>query len=105
MVRESKIRSFIFYVTLPGKLQLSPRSGIELGGTEVYIGGPCYSPSDTIICRFNRTIQTPGAYVNPEQAVCITPPLYVLGRIPIELSLDNGVTFNFSGIFTSSKWT
>ena len=82
---------------------LSPKSGIVLGGTEIFIGGPCYKPDNQIVCRFNKIIEAAAVYVSPELAYCITPPLYVVGRIPFELSLDGGVTFNFTGTFRSSE--
>ena len=82
---------------------LSPRSGIELGGTKVLIGGPCYNPDNETACRFNKTHETTAVYVSPEVVYCITPPLYVAGRIRVELSLDGGATFNFSGTFRSSE--
>jgi hypothetical protein len=82
---------------------LSPRSGIELGGTKMFIGGPCYKPDDQIVCRFNKTIDADAVYVSPELAYCITPPLYVVGLIQVELSLDGGVTFNYTGTFRSSE--
>lgn len=82
---------------------ISPRSGIELGGTEVYVGGPCYKPGYTIICRFMGNLTSKAKYISSEQASCITPPLYVSGRILFELSLDGGVTYNFNGSFRSSK--
>ena len=82
-------------------LSLSPRSGIELGGTKVFIGGPCYSPDYETVCRFNNTHEIAAVYVSPEIVYCVTPPLYVVGRIPVELSLDGGTTFNFSSTFRS----
>ena len=85
-------------------LVLSPRSGIELGGTKVFIGGPCYSPDNETVCRFNKTVETTAVYVSAEVVYCITPPLYVAGRIPVELSLDGGATFNFTGTFRSSEF-
>ena len=84
-------------------LSLSPRSGIELGGTKVFIGGPCYSPDNEIVCRFNKTHETTAVFVSTEVVYCITPPLYVAGRISVELSLDGGSTFNFSSTFRSSE--
>lgn len=84
-------------------MELSPRSGIELGGTKVTIGGPCYDPEDQVVCRFNRSLKVAGVIVSPELGYCITPPLYFVGRIPLEVSLDGGTTFNFTGIFRSSK--
>ncbi|XP_046863081.1 protein mesh-like isoform X2 [Xenia sp. Carnegie-2017] len=84
-----------------GYLVISPRSGIELGGTEVYVGGPCYKPGYTIICRFMGKLTSKAKYISPEQTSCITPPLYVSGRILFELSLDGGATYNFNGSFRS----
>ena len=84
-------------------LVLSPRSGIELGGTKVFIGGPCYSLNDEIVCRFNKTVESAAVYVSTELAYCVTPPLYFVGRIQVELSLDGGKTFNFTGTFRSSE--
>ena len=83
---------------------LSPRSSTELGGTKVFINGPCFNPDDAIICRFNRTIQTTGIYISKYEALCVTPALYIASRLPLELSLNNGRTFNFTGMFRSSKF-
>ena len=93
----------LFYFDIA--LTLSPRSGIELGGTKVFIGGPCYKPENQIVCRFNKTefLDTSGVYVSLELAYCITPPLYFAGRIQVDLSLDGGEIFNFSGTFRSSE--
>ena len=83
---------------------LSPRSGTELGGTKVFINGPCFNPDDAIICRFNRTTLTIGSYISKYEALCVTPALYIASRLPLELSLNNGSTFNFNGMFRSSKF-
>ena len=69
----------------------------------MFIGGPCYDHSHDIVCRFNRTLKTTGVIVSPVLAYCITPTLYIVGRIPIDVSLDGGITFNFTGIFRSSE--
>ena len=82
---------------------LSPRSGTELGGTKVFIGGPCYSPDNQAVCRFNKTLETAAVYVSPELSYCVTPPLYIAGRIHVDLSLDGGATYNFTGTFRSSE--
>ena len=84
-------------------LTLSPRSGIELGGTKVFIGGPCYDPENKIVCRFKKTLNSSGVYVSPELAYCITPPLYSAGRLLVDVSLDDGKTYTFTGTFRSSK--
>ena len=84
-------------------MTLSPRSGIELGGTKVFIGGPCYDPENQIVCRFKKTLNTSGVHVSPELAYCITPPLYSAGLVQVDVSLDDGKTYNFTGTFRSSK--
>ncbi|XP_028416696.1 uncharacterized protein LOC114540886 [Dendronephthya gigantea] len=82
-------------------LVLSPRSGIELGGTVVYIGGPCYNSTNDIVCRFNKNLESAAELISPEQAYCVTPPLNVTGLMPLELSLDGGTTYNYTGTFRS----
>ena len=71
----------------------------------VYIGGPCYNPTNDIVCRFNKNMESAAELISPEQAYCISPPLNVTGIMPFELSLDGGATYNYSGIFRSSKVT
>ena len=34
-----------------GTLEVSPRSGTMLGGDNIFIAGPCYEPTDAIICK------------------------------------------------------
>ena len=92
------------FFNLLGKLVLSPRSSTELGGTKVFINGPCFNPDDAIICRFNRTTLTIGSYISKYEALCVAPALYIASRLPLELSLNNGSTFNFNGMFRSSKF-
>ena len=69
----------------------------------MFIGGPCYKPTNEIVCRFNKTLDTSGVYVSPELAYCITPPFYAAGRIQVDLSLDDGETYNFTGTFRSGE--
>ena len=69
----------------------------------MFIGGPCYSPDNGTVCRFNKTLETTAVYINPELAYCVTPPLYVVGLIQVELSLDGGKTYNYTGTFRSSE--
>ena len=85
-------------------LVLSPGSGTELGGTKLFIAGPCFTSENGTVCRFNNDHVTPAVYVSPEVVYCITPPLYRAGLIRVELSLDDGATFNFTGIFRSSEF-
>ena len=76
-----------------------------LGGLMVEIKGPCFNKtSDLIVCRFNGNIVADGYVVDTYKAVCVTPHLRDIGRMPIEMSLDDGKTYNFSSQFTSGKF-
>ena len=99
--------TFSFFYSLllfVGILTLSPRSGIELGGNKVFISGPCYSSEQDIVCRFNHVTETRCVYISLLLAYCITPILRTHGQIVIELSLDGGLTYNYTGIYRSSKF-
>jgi hypothetical protein len=86
----------------PGGLTLVPRSGLVLGGTLVEISGPCFNEtSDAVVCRFNGNILADGNVVDRYKASCVTPHLRDIGRMSLEMSLDDGKTFNFSSQFTS----
>ncbi|CAB3980322.1 sushi domain-containing 2-like [Paramuricea clavata] len=85
-----------------GGLTLVPRSGLVLGGTLVEISGPCFNEtSDAVVCRFNGNILADGNVVDRYKAFCVTPHLRDIGRMSLEMSLDDGKTFNFSSQFTS----
>ena len=85
-----------------GGLALTPRSGLVLGGTQVEISGPCFNvTSDTVVCRFNGNILADGNVVDRYKASCVTPHLRDIGRVSLEMSLDDGKNFNFSSQFTS----
>lgn len=74
-----------------------------LGGTLISFSGPCFNSSDVIVCRFNGNITVEGYYESEYKAVCVSPPVGKIGRIPVELSLNNGSTFNFSTFFSTGK--
>ncbi|XP_028390868.1 sushi domain-containing protein 2-like [Dendronephthya gigantea] len=85
-----------------GGLTLSPRSGLVLGGTIVELSGPCFNvTSDAVVCRFNGKIIAEGNIIDRYKASCVTPPLIDIGRMSVELSLDDGITYNFTSQFTS----
>ncbi|KAK4887771.1 hypothetical protein RN001_004042 [Aquatica leii] len=70
-------------------LVFAPESGNMLGGTVVNVTGPCFTPSDKIICRFD-TEEVYGTVINRNQAVCVQPRLYVEGFIRLQISMDPG---------------
>ena len=80
---------------------VSPRSGIMLGGDNIFIAGPCYTPSDSIICEFPGGKVSNGSYISNIRASCTVPMLYVTGRLSIKISVNGGTRFDFQGIFST----
>ena len=77
-----------------------------LGGTPVQIAGPCLQRTDSIICTFDG-IEVLGVYISEMIAVCISPQLTSIGRIPFQMTVyanSGGVKFQGEAIFFSSKW-
>lgn len=86
-------------------LHLSPRFGHQLGGTAVEVQGPCFDPSDTVMCNFGH-IPTPGIYVDQGTVICVCPVMIEHGRIQVTVRIRNTsgvITFGKSSLFTSSK--
>ena len=82
---------------------VSPRSGIMLGGDNIFIAGPCYHPSDSIICKFPGGKTSNGSYISNIRASCTVPMLYVTGRLSIKMSINGGTSFDFQGVVTIGK--
>ncbi|XP_030835520.1 sushi domain-containing protein 2-like [Strongylocentrotus purpuratus] len=85
--------------TTSGAISLFPLVGSMLGGTQVLINGPCFNSTNLIICDFDG-IETSGRLLEDEIALCVSPTFYKVGRISLRVSLDDGVTFDFTGFFT-----
>ena len=88
---------------LTGAISLFPLVGSMLGGTQVLINGPCFNSTNLIICDFDG-IETSGRLLEDKIALCVSPTFYKIGRIPLSVSLDDGVTFDFTGLFTISTF-
>ncbi|XP_067861780.1 sushi domain-containing protein 2 [Heptranchias perlo] len=82
-------------------LQVSPQSGTLMGGADFVIISATFNPKDRIVCRFKSNILTEGYVDKERRAHCISPLLYENGRIPFELSTDNGATFSRRGTWVS----
>ena len=82
---------------------VSPRSGIMLGGDNIFISGPCYKPSDRIICEFPGEKVSNGSYISNIRASCTVPMLYVTGRLSVKMSVNGGKSFNYQGTITIGK--
>ncbi|XP_063911359.1 protein mesh isoform X1 [Zophobas morio] len=77
-------------------LVYAPESGNMLGGTVVNITGPCFKPTDQIICKFDTEPEVYGVYVSSNRAICIQPPLKVEGYIKFEIAIGPG-TYKYKG--------
>ena len=79
---------------------VSPRVAIMLGGDNIFIAGPCYQPSDLIVCEFAGGKRSNGSYISNVRAFCTVPMLYVTGRLPLKVSVNGGKSFDFQGVVT-----
>ena len=82
---------------------VSPQSGIMLGGDNIFIAGPCYTPSYPIICEFPGGKVSNGSYISNIRASCTVPMLNMTGRLPFKLSINGGASFDFQGSFTTGN--
>ena len=82
---------------------VSPRAAIMLGGDNIFIAGPCYQPSDLIVCEFVGGKRSSGSYISNIRASCTVPMLYVTGRLILKVSVNGGTSFDFQGVVTIGK--
>jgi len=75
----------------------APESGNMMGGMMVNVTGPCFSPTQKIVCRFD-TQDTVGTYIDRNRAVCIMPRVYATGYVDLSISIG-GENFNWKGRF------
>ena len=87
---------------MQGDLSLFPLAGTMLGGTQVFVSGPCFNESSDIVCDFDGTSVT-GELITTYSASCVAPTFDKVGRFPLRVSLDGGSTFNFEGTYTLRK--
>nr|XP_005334516.1 sushi domain-containing protein 2 isoform X1 [Ictidomys tridecemlineatus] len=79
-------------------LEVSPSSGSMMGGKDFVVQHlKWFSSTDGVICRFKESIQTLGHVDSLGQVHCISPLLYESGRIPFNISMDNGRSFPYAG--------
>ena len=79
-----------------GSLVVSPRAAIMLGGDNLFIAGPCYQPSDVIVCEFAGGKRSNGSYISNIRASCTVPILYITGRLSFKMSVNES---NFPNLF------
>ena len=82
---------------------VSPRVAIMLGGDNIFIAGPCFEPSDVIVCEFAGGKRSNASYISNIQASCTVPMLNVTGRLPLRASVNGGTSFDFQGAITIGK--
>uniref|UniRef100_A0ABM0M9L1 Protein mesh-like n=1 Tax=Saccoglossus kowalevskii TaxID=10224 RepID=A0ABM0M9L1_SACKO len=84
-----------------GSLTIYPTTGSMLGGDHVIVSGVCFNDSfvsSKILCKFGSSY-TEGTKESQTQVSCITPIFYEIGRINFQVSIDDGTTYPYTGIF------
>lgn len=78
----------IFFHTDAAHLPLvfAPESGNMLGGTVVNITGPCFSPNERVLCKFD-TESVVGHVVDRNRAICVQPYLMAQGYVRFEIAI------------------
>ena len=84
-------------------LGMFPSSVMMLGGDNIFIAGPCFEPSNVIVCEFPEGKMMNGSYISGIQASCPVPMLNMTGRLTVRMSVDGGSSFDYQGIVTSGK--
>ncbi|XP_033127113.1 sushi domain-containing protein 2-like [Anneissia japonica] len=88
-----------------GSLILYPASGSMLGGNAIQVQGPCFQNTDKVMCRFisdnDAGPTTTCQFFGGRTVSCVVPILLRIGRVHVFLSIDDGATFGFRGIYTS----
>ncbi|XP_033126943.1 protein mesh-like, partial [Anneissia japonica] len=88
-----------------GSLILYPASGSMLGGNAILVQGPCFQNTDKVMCRFitenDAGPTTTCQFFDGRTVSCVVPILLRIGRVYVFISIDDGETFGFRGIYTS----
>ncbi len=81
-----------------------------LGGTPLFISGPCFNIEDDVQCMFEGSIEVAGIYIDEFTVVCVTPYFPTRGRKDLTVTVwsSEGMTLNmiFSGdaVFEAGKF-
>ena len=82
-------------------LRTVPRLGHMLGGTPVFLAGPCFNPRGNITCTFDGSSQTSGVYVSEVLALCVSPSFETGGwkelTVVVWTSEGGGSSVRYSG--------
>uniref|UniRef100_A0A8D2KT65 Sushi domain containing 2 n=1 Tax=Varanus komodoensis TaxID=61221 RepID=A0A8D2KT65_VARKO len=82
-------------------LTISPYSGTLLGGKDFTPLNLTFNPQSSVKCRFARTVVTGGYVAEDGRVHCISPLLYQIGMVSLEISNDGGSTFPWSSTWVS----
>ncbi|CAI5789428.1 domain-containing 2 [Podarcis lilfordi] len=82
-------------------LNASPYSGTLLGGKDFSLLNVTFSGSSTVICRFAGSVETRGYVAGDGRVHCISPLLYQIGILKLEISSDGGRTFPWMATWVS----
>ena len=76
----------ISFLEITVELVIGPRFGNTLGGTAVYLTGPCFNKSDLITCSFED--EKEDVFVtNNHTAVCVSPRFEDIGWKSLTLTI------------------
>lgn len=83
-----------------------PVFGNMFGGERVYLIGPCWgiSVGDDLKCRFTSSegdvLQVANGTVESRQsAYCVPEPFFLVGEVTLEVSTNDGNTWNYEGVY------
>ncbi|KAJ8035366.1 Sushi domain-containing protein 2 [Holothuria leucospilota] len=83
-----------------------PVFGNMFGGERVYLIGPCWgiSVGDDLKCRFTSSegdvLQVANGTVESRQsAYCVPEPFFLVGEVTLEVSINDGNTWNYEGVY------
>nr|XP_034985661.1 sushi domain-containing protein 2 [Zootoca vivipara] len=82
-------------------LNASPYSGTLLGGKDFSLLNVTVSSSSHVNCRFAGSVETSGYVAGDGRVHCISPLLYQIGILKLEISSDGGRTFPWTATWVS----
>ncbi|KAJ8035351.1 Sushi domain-containing protein 2 [Holothuria leucospilota] len=83
-----------------------PVFGNMFGGEKVYLNGPCWEVSvgNDLKCRFTSSegveLQiAKGTVLDRYKAYCVPEPFFMVGEVTLDVSINNGSTWNYEGLY------
>ena len=85
---------------------MQPRFGSNLGGKPVTLSGPCFLPSDNVMCSFGGKTTQGRVIESVRQAECIVPPsINTRGRVSLSVSQNGGNNYTDFSVFIYGEYT